>query len=149
MIPFYDFINQRVDPDKINLGLAHGIPSILKFCVQCFKQGICPDKTSQLANEIIAYLLDNMNREIHSSYFPNFIEEGRNADQSSRVAWCYGDLGVGYILYQAGVAFKKTDLTDLALQILRHSAKRKKGGGCGRGVGRATGNFLLPGGNNG
>lgn len=123
-IPKYDFVNACINPNEINLGLAHGIPSILKLCVQCYNQGICVNESEKLGLKIIDYLLGNTNDNISSSYFSTSIITGKELS-SSRLAWCYGDLGVGIILYQAGISFGKKKLVDFSLELFIHSSKRR------------------------
>lgn len=41
LLPEFNYSKYIYDPNVINLGLAHGIPSILKFCIQSYKKGIC------------------------------------------------------------------------------------------------------------
>jgi hypothetical protein len=38
MFKNFDNVNSRTIENEINFGLAHGIPSILKFCIACFKK---------------------------------------------------------------------------------------------------------------
>jgi len=40
MIPAFSPRENRSTPNVVNMGLSHGIPSILKFCLQCCKQHI-------------------------------------------------------------------------------------------------------------
>lgn len=124
LIPKYDFATARINPNEINLGLAHGIPSILKFCVQCYKQGVCVAESEKLGRKIIDYLLTNTNDDISRSYFSSSISPGKEFT-ASRLAWCYGDLGAGVILYQAGITFGLKNIVDFSLKILIHSSKRR------------------------
>ena len=46
-------------------------------------------------------------------------------DENSRLAWCYGDLGIAYTIYQASKTFKNIQLTQHAYKILIDTTKRK------------------------
>lgn len=125
IIPSYDYQTKALIPDQVNLGLAHGIPSILKLCIQCYKKNICKEKCKKLAYQIIDFFLNHTNVMGSQSYFSCFVSENIEEEKTSRLAWCYGDLGIGIILYQAGLAFLDIDLTSFSLQMLTHSTQRK------------------------
>jgi len=110
----------------VNLGIAHGITGILKLCVQCYKLKICTKESHYYSYKIINYLINNTNKNISISYFPSIIEiNNANIESSSRLAWCYGDLGIAYILFQAGQIFNDKKLIDFSEKILIHSTKRR------------------------
>jgi lantibiotic biosynthesis protein len=124
--PYFDFETEKLSNDKTNMGLAHGLPSVLKFCLECFSQGICRDESKQLAKQLIKFLIANTNMNDSGSYFPYFVQDGMTINTPSRLAWCYGDLGVALILYQAGMCFNDHSLLNFALKVLRHNTTRKK-----------------------
>lgn len=127
-VPNFDYKTNSIIPGEINLGLSHGIPSVLKFCIQSYKQGICTEKSEKLARQLIDYLLTHTNADTTSSYFPYTItisSSERRIDEVSRLAWCYGDAGAGIILYHAGVAFQDKPTIDFSLKVLLNSTKRK------------------------
>jgi class I lanthipeptide synthase len=150
IIPHFDHQRYQSAPDQVDMGLSHGITSILKFCLQCYKQNICAEEAKSLAERVINYLTAHAysgDPIAHSmeliSYFPNFILVDGSEDENetrqkkirknasdarqwpSRVAWCYGDLGIGYILYQAGIIFNNEETASFALQVLTHCTGRK------------------------
>ncbi len=124
-IPHYSFEENKLIPNQINFGLSHGITSVLKFCIQCYNQGICSAEAKRLAFNVINCLMEYINKDISQSYFPTIKEVGDKADKNSRLAWCYGDLSMAYILFQAGGAFKDQSVLDFSLEVLLHSAKRQ------------------------
>jgi class I lanthipeptide synthase len=136
IIPYFDPRQYRSIPDKVDLGLSHGITSILKFCLQCYAQNVCAEEARSLAGKIIDYLMTHAHTGERISYFPNFVYESGDKDGngavnedprrgSSRLAWCYGDLGIAYILYQSGILFKEEEITNFALKVLTHSTGRR------------------------
>ena len=126
-IPYFDYASQKIITNKINLGLSHGLPSILKFCMEAYKKKVCISKAEQISKILISYILENRNSIPFGSYFPNYVNENENElNQFSRLAWCYGDLGVAYILYQAGIVFNLPSVGELAMQVLKDSTLRKE-----------------------
>ncbi len=125
LFPNYHFNEDRFVPEEINMGLAHGIPSVLKFCVQCYKQNICSEEAKSMAWKLIDYLMTHTNTDTAKGYFPYVVRHGEQPNTPTRLAWCYGDPGAGIILYQAGIAFEDKKVIDFALEILRYSATRR------------------------
>jgi lantibiotic biosynthesis protein len=119
----YDSLHRALNQGKVNVGLAHGIPSILKLCIDCIKQNICVCEAREIACHIITFLRDNQNENIELYYFPYFIEYRKKSDPHNRLAWCHGDLGIGFILYQAGQILQDVELKDFALLILLNTTK--------------------------
>jgi lantibiotic biosynthesis protein len=125
-IPDYDLKNRRSLADQTNLGLAHGLPGILKLCIDCYNHDVCINEAWSIANEIIAYLLNHTNKNTSNNYFPTVISSTGRQNEYSRLAWCYGDLGIAYILYQAAETFCDTQLKLFSKDILLHNTKRQE-----------------------
>lgn len=123
-IPYYDIQAKSIDPERSNLGLSHGIPSIIKYCIQCFEMKIFPEQAKSIAYVLINFLFDNINDDHSQCHFPNLVEFNKKKDEMSRLAWCYGDLGIAYILFQAGKTFKDTNIEAQALKMLFHTTSR-------------------------
>lgn len=89
---FYDF------------GLAHGQASILYFLGKCCKYRVLHEKCEKMIMGIVNFYLNNtQNLDIAGSYFPKEItcqeyKSQRNKVSRSRLAWCYGDLGILHTL---------------------------------------------------
>lgn len=110
--------------DEINLGLAHGMPSVLRLLTECFKRDVSPEFSKRFALNIVDCILNcqNIDTAKSKSYFPPFMSISVDQDSiQSRLAWCYGDLGVGYSLYLAGVAFSDRYIKEFAVKILEFS----------------------------
>ncbi|MBB6503025.1 lanthionine synthetase LanC family protein [Pedobacter cryoconitis] len=123
MIPHYNPITNKLESEKINPSLSHGLASILKVSVQCFKQNICKKEAGKMAYLIIDYLLSNSNFDKSICYYASIIDEKN--DKFSRLSWCYGDLGIGYILFQSSLVFNDDKLRKFSLEILTNSTKRR------------------------
>jgi lantibiotic modifying enzyme len=106
--------------DATVLGFAHGLPSILNYLTKIFKitkSGALRNSIISLINTIYKYQRTDKN---NNKWFPHFIID--NVDHptnfSKRLAWCYGDLGLGYSQLSAAVALKDTTLINLAKQLM-------------------------------
>lgn len=124
-IPNYNLEKNTPIPDQVNFGLAHGLPSVLKLCLEFFKQDICKTDARKMAYDIIALLKLHKNKNEDKSLFPSTVSISNHKPNYSRVAWCYGDLTIGFVLYQAGLVFEDPELTDYAVVILIHTSKRR------------------------
>lgn len=108
-----------------NLSLSHGISSIIVFLGKLLEKGIYTEKVSTLLNGAVTYLLSNaLDTEKFSSNFPSWIGEGYPVGPS-RLAWCYGDLGIGTSLWQAAKAAGNKAWEKKAIETLLHTTKRK------------------------
>ncbi|QNR83656.1 hypothetical protein H9N25_17150 [Pedobacter riviphilus] len=125
MIYHFDFNTFRPDKTRINLGLAHGITSILKFSVECYKSNICKERALDLMSKVTYFFLSSTNTFQDKSIFPSIIVLGTNINQASRLAWCYGDLTIAFVLYQAGVEMKDQKIIDFSLAIFAKSRDRR------------------------
>ncbi len=123
-IPAFDQDTYQPIPDKVDLGLSHGISSVLKYGMQCYAKGICLAEAASLVNGCVQYLMAHARPDGGLSCFPNFIERG-GVPSDSRLAWCYGDLGIGYTLFEAGRLFNNKEAIQLGNKVLLHCTYRK------------------------
>ena len=110
-----------------NLGLAHGMTSLIYFFQRClhhenFKD--CP-KVKKLFSGINNYYKQNVNDiNINKSFFPSWV--GTNINKDSRLAWCYGDMGIGITYLNAGYNLNDLEFTQFGTQVLLNTLKRKE-----------------------
>lgn len=76
---------------NIDLGLAHGLPSYLLFLSKIENQ------KAEFNDAIDLLLLHADFTQKHASIFPTKIKDGK-PEYPSRLAWCYGDAGIGMTL---------------------------------------------------
>jgi lantibiotic modifying enzyme len=108
-----------------NLSLSHGISSIIAFLAKMLEKEIYIEKVSSLLNGAINYLLSHaLDTEKYSSNFPSWISDDYPAG-SSRLAWCYGDLGIGIALWQAARAAGNKEWEQKAFDVLLHTTNRR------------------------
>lgn len=104
--------------DHVNLGNAHGMPSIILFLLKSIKnknQGY-----SDLITKSIDWILFQRKKEGVSS-FPYSSNE-KNYD--SRLAWCFGDLGIAYMLFVAAEQYNNDEWYKAALEISEKASLR-------------------------
>ena len=113
--------------DSYNLGLAHGLASIVgilsMLAIEPCQTFI---KSKLLLRKTINYIWSfNGLNQGNLSIFPNWIPENHNRIYyNSRVAWCYGDLAIGAQLLYASKVLKDKVLRSNAILVLSHSANR-------------------------
>jgi lantibiotic modifying enzyme len=106
---------------EINLGLAHGIPSVLLALSHCSSN----EKIDSMLSQGVAYLLScRLENAANGSLFPHRMINGK-PDQPGRLAWCYGDPGIGAALWQIGVNCNRPDWQADAIGILHKAASRR------------------------
>jgi lantibiotic modifying enzyme len=118
-----------LDHDKgtkgYNLSLSHGISSIIVFLAKVLEKGISLEKVSRLLDGAVNYILSHkLDTKKYHSHFPSWISE-ESPSGASRLAWCYGDLGIGNALWQAGQAAGNKEWEEKSLDTLLHSTGRR------------------------
>ena len=109
-----------------NLCLSHGMSSIVKILTKLYQENDFKQHVETLLKGAIRYITsfkDNDNDAF--CLFPNWILQNGEPEGQSRLAWCYGDLGIGIALWYASKTLKDENLENESLQILKHAAKRK------------------------
>jgi hypothetical protein len=84
----------------VNLGLAHGIPGVIAVLAQFIERGFEVARSRVVLDSALRRLLDGSPRRARgrfTSWQPVAHEP------STRLAWCYGDLGVAAALLGAGL----------------------------------------------
>lgn len=110
-----------------DLSLSHGMAGIIYFLLECYKNGIQKDKCFKLIRGAINFLLNNLLEfDTNKCYFPSKVDSFNKAEANfSRLSWCYGDLGIFYILYQVGVALNDKSLKKISINGLLKNTERR------------------------
>ncbi|WP_348737517.1 lanthionine synthetase C family protein [Tenacibaculum sp. 190524A02b] len=109
-----------------NLSLSHGMSSIIGILTKLHYYDDFKEATGVMLQRAINYILKF--KKINSknqSIFPNVVPAIGEVEYSSRMAWCYGDLGIGIRLWHASKVLKNENLKDTSLKILKDSSKRR------------------------
>jgi hypothetical protein len=85
----------------VNFGLAHGIPGVIAVLAQFCRRGFEPERARVLLESALRRLLDSSPRRARGRFVA---WQPADHQPSTRLAWCYGDLGVAAALLGAGVA---------------------------------------------
>lgn len=111
-----------------DISLSHGISSIILFLVKIFNYGCYDQKCYEMIIGGCNFLLSQkMDYEKIGSFFPSFfISNSKASINQSRLAWCYGDLGVSFALYKSAKLMNNAQMEKLALDILEKTTLRKK-----------------------
>lgn len=111
----------------INMGLAHGMPAILKALVRICQTMQLPEDSEvpALIKDACIFLLHAKNKQQHAvSQYGSYWVPGQQEDEVSRLGWCYGDLTLGYILYQAGLTINDEKIKEEGLRIVHRTTSR-------------------------
>jgi len=124
-VKWISVLNIETGEKGYNISLAHGMASIAAFLVRLCQLNIETEKIDRILTQTITYILDQITyREGNLAYFPSYSKENSKGSASSRLGWCYGDLGIAHILWQAAVVLNNKEWENTALQILHHTANR-------------------------
>jgi len=121
---FYSPVEATKSIGVANIGLSHGLPAILGIISKYFlRSGDASAKI--LIEELSLFLLSIKNRDSSLSIYPYSFETNTKESSTSRLGWCYGDLGVALSLIHAGNAIDNVRLKEEAFHIASHAIKRK------------------------
>lgn len=108
-----------------NLGMTNGLAGMACYFSRLYEQGIAPEQTLTLINGLTTCIMSHQQDPgEHLSYFPSWVV-GDSSRAESRLAWCYGDLGMGLGLWQSAAITSDKELEQKALQILIATTSRR------------------------
>ncbi len=119
-----DQFSDKTNSLAYNIGLAHGIPSILIFLSRVYSSNIEKDLCEKLITKSIKWLIAQKLPENMRSIYSSKVLQNKYLSPSN-LAWCYGDLGIAITLWQAGTCLEIENWKNQALEILFHAAKRR------------------------
>lgn len=124
-IRWLSVLNRKENTQGYNLSLSHGNASIIVFLSKLYSEGIAKGKVLGLLSGAVKYLLNQqLDISKFKSNFPSWVCKDEPSTHS-RLAWCYGDLGIGIALWQAGNNTNNETWKEKAIEILLHSTKRR------------------------
>lgn len=108
-----------------NICMSHGISSIVIFLSKVIQNDLHNKKAILLLRMAVNYILSQeIDVSKYGSYFPSTSIETENNILKSRLAWCYGDLGVASAIWQAGKTLDNQQWKDKALEVFRYATTR-------------------------
>lgn len=115
---------------RFNISLSHGSSSILIFLSRVYRMDLDIENkecVEYLINGIVNHtVMQKLNVEEYGSFFPSFPVESKLQKMKSRLAWCYGDLGIAVALMEAADATENQELKDFGMEILEYAAKNRR-----------------------
>jgi len=109
-----------------NFSLSHGMASIIVLLSKTLIMGINENKSRILLEGSIKYILKYRNKSSLNSIFPSYIcEEEQSSMFNSRLAWCYGDLGIAFALYHGSIALNDSRIEKISINVFLHASNRK------------------------
>lgn len=125
--PFYSFLPEAygLQQNEFNLGLSHGIPAIIVFLTKAYQAGILPDLCREMIRKSSHYVLCQQHAPAaDGSHFGNIVSE-TEPGTGSRLAWCYGDLGICAALWRAATVLQDTSMQAAVLDVARANTLRR------------------------
>ncbi|MBB5621667.1 lantibiotic modifying enzyme [Pedobacter cryoconitis] len=116
--------------DIYDLGFAHGIAGILHFLSKCEAQDIEREKCQQMISGGFNFYFNNLQKQneigsFYGNHFPRKDYPDKKTAHFSRIAWCYGDLGILYTLYKISKNSERTIFMEKIEAMLLETAKRR------------------------
>lgn len=120
-------INIEENTKGYDISLAHGISSIIVLLSKLLPIVSTLELTNLLestVNYILSQEYPSHAKKI--SFFPTHSLQYDNINFNSRLAWCYGDLGIAMALYQSGQILQRHDWTNKAIEVLLYTATERR-----------------------
>lgn len=112
-------VYKNIDTTKsVNFSLSHGLASAV-IVLSKNKEG------KEAVKGILKYIktYKSKNKDTLSLY-PSVVEKGKKIEYNSRLAWCYGDLGIAIAFWQAGKLLSNELWKKEAIEIMIHASIR-------------------------
>jgi len=117
--------NKRTfERDYVDLGVAHGIGGLIGIIGQCFQNLTDKENSIKLLFNLYEFYKKSEMKFENISLFP-YGASNKVKNSSSRLAWCYGDPGIGLMFLNTGINTGNTELSDYGIKVLLHSSFRK------------------------
>lgn len=122
-------LNEKDQNKQYNISLSHGSASVMLLLAKmstCISDDPYNSMIKNMLEGNINYMLSQeQDPEKYKSYFPTFPKETDSTNSMSRLAWCYGDPGIGMALKQTAEILNDKELYSHSVDILLHSAERR------------------------
>jgi hypothetical protein len=109
-----------------NLGVAHGIPGVIALLGQICGRNVGGSRARELLGRSVDWLLSQPHSNGPSRFSP-WIAEGNDESRhgGSRLAWCYGDLGIAAALLLAARCVGEPRWEREAIELARAQGLRR------------------------
>jgi hypothetical protein len=106
-----------------NLGVAHGVPAVIYILCEIGAVGIERPRVERLVDDAVRWLLAQQRVSPDPLRYPNWIVPNRPPGPS-RLAWCYGDLGIAAVLHHVARRLERPELRQSALDAFERCLMR-------------------------
>ncbi|HWK88491.1 MAG TPA: lanthionine synthetase C family protein, partial [Longimicrobium sp.] len=113
----------RLPRGVYDLGMAHGAAGVIALLARVVDAGVAARRARDLLDGAVRWLRAREMPAGSLSRYPGTIAPG-HAPGPARLAWCYGDPGVGIALLAAARALGSAELEAHARSVLRDAAAR-------------------------
>jgi lantibiotic modifying enzyme len=103
--PFYSNLEQKIIPEICNLGLSHGIMSIIYAIAFAGQLGVRKTQATIVLKEVfklIDVIISNNINEKNYQFPFSYDLKTKRPNSGGRIAWCYGDFGNSISILKAG-----------------------------------------------
>ncbi len=119
-------LNHETNQIGYNISISHGMSSIVVLLSKMYQLEQYKDRSKILLEGVVNYILaQEIDKEKYGSYFPSYAIESEEELRASRLAWCYGDLGIAMALWQAGIAMQNENWKNKAIEVLLFAAENR------------------------
>lgn len=109
----------------IDMGLAHGLPSVIVSLSSLSSIGADTEKCKQLVESCFSWMISKKENVIKERfYFPISIDGASKSFNPDDLRWCYSDLGIAMSFYLSGTNLKLNHIKELGLEMALSSAQR-------------------------
>lgn len=109
-----------------NISLSHGISSIVAVLSRLNCASINFEVRDRIIERACNYICtQEIDFHKYGCYFPSISCEGQSEITRSRMAWCYGDLGIAVALWEAGKVVNNKAWKSKAIEIFTFSSQRR------------------------
>ena len=114
---------------EVNFSLSHGMTSIIYILTKVHEKGIEKELCEKLLRGVIQFIQHFPCETDEPAAFPSSLEIDEKGEYKktnpSRLAWCYGDLGMSVVMMQTGLQLKDENILNFAKEIGLKTLQRK------------------------
>lgn len=113
--------------DSIDTGSAHGMSGIISFLTNVLSHNIKSLKALKMIDLATSFILSAKTDHLNSAYPKNIYVHSidQHLAEASRMAWCYGDLGIASAFMKASKFIKEKELLQESERIMSRCCSRK------------------------
>jgi lantibiotic modifying enzyme len=128
---FSSYVMETDDLSEINFSLSHGQTAFLLILMNAYRKGIqlpeIPLTIESGVNQLLKFRLYPEPGNELVSFFPSTVKSQNTEEMlvSNRLAWCYGDLNMLLLLYEAAAFLNKPEWKTMANEMGVRVVNRK------------------------